>query len=849
MTKKCLLLGLGAFCAWSARSDDFVPFVIPSYLPPDRIWKETPTAIDVTSPRLEARDGHFFRAGQRVRLWGVNLSFGGCLPSKEEAPLIAERLASAGLNAVRLHHLDTDAYPRGLWDPFEAAAFHPEALDRLDYFIDQLARQGVMVNLNLHVGRAHSRALGLPAPNTDMDKIVGLFTPALIDAQKQYARALLHRTNRYRDVRYADDPAIALLEISNEDSFFTDEAEQKLPVLPAYYRAMLQQQFNLWLSGRYGSNTALREAWQRGVEAPGAELIRNGSFIQWQSPQTLNGWNKERHVGCDFSLERSDYEGRQGLRVNILKADGIGWHAQLTSSGLALESGRYYTVRFWAAAAAPRPLAVTVSQAQAPWKNLGLRRALALTSQWQFFEIGFQATDTTPNGRLCFELGESEADVHLARVECTPGGRTGLRPEERMKEGTVTLFGGGETTPRIIDRMLFLVHTEKTFYDGMRTFLRRDLGCAAPITGTIGYGPLALLAQSDMDFVDAHAYWNHPTFPGKPWDPVNWMVRQTSMTDRPEESTLAKLAFSRLAGKPFTVTEYSHPAPNDSQAEGIPMVASFAAAQDWDGVWLYAYSHDADLQPDDYFKGFFDIRAHPAKFGFLPAGAALFRQAGIPPLPSAAPVSFEDAARLQTKFGSRMLDAAGESGPITPEALCQRAWAITLLRPNGTVKPKAAPTSAARMAWTVPEKRQGVYTAEGPGAWVFTGYAVRSESATNGRFELQSPAFAAVTMTPIDGASFSNTAALLVTACGRAENLNMTFDHDRQTVGKNWGEAPARIEAVRGRLRLPEGAWRAAALHPDGRPREAVQLIREGRAFYLPLDPAHRTMWYLIERK
>jgi hypothetical protein len=69
----------------------------------------------------------------------------------------------------------------------------------------------------------------------DYDKIVGIFTPALINAQKQYARDLLTHVNPYRGVRYADDPAVAFVEITNEDSLFmwgADETADTPPTTP-----------------------------------------------------------------------------------------------------------------------------------------------------------------------------------------------------------------------------------------------------------------------------------------------------------------------------------------------------------------------------------------------------------------------------------------------------------------------------------------------------------------------------------------------------------------------------------------------------------------------------------------
>ena len=184
------------------------------------------------------------------------------------------------------------------------------------------------------------------------------------------------------------------------------------------------------------------------------------------------------------------------------------------------------------------------------------------------------------NGRLSFVLGDNKVPIYLAKVEFRHGGLTGLAKGESLEAESVQLFGPSDVPERELDRMRFLAETEKFYFDEMRNYVKTDLGSKSLVTGTVVYGPLGMYGQSDMDFIDSHAYWQHPRFPGRPWDRNNWTINQKAMTDNPKEATLFRLAGHRLAGKPFTVTEYNHPMPLDSQAECIPMIASFAAAQD-----------------------------------------------------------------------------------------------------------------------------------------------------------------------------------------------------------------------------------------------------------------------------
>ncbi len=117
---------------------------------------------------------------------------------------------------------------------------------------------------------------------------------------------------------------------------------------------------------------------------------------------------------------------------------------------------------------------------------------------------------------------------------------------------------------------------------------------------------------------------------------------------------------------------------------------------------------------------------------------------------------------------------------------------------------------------------------------------------------LESPAFAAGTITALDGLPLDRSRRILVTACGRAENTGMEFVKERRTLGRNWGETPVRIEAVTATVNLEAvgiTGGTCLALGPDGRPTATVPLTRDAEGdLTLRLSPEHRTMWYLISR-
>jgi hypothetical protein len=326
------------------------------------------------------------------------------------------------------------------------------------------------------------------------------------------------------------------------------------------------------------------------------------------------------------------------------------------------------------------------------------------------------------------------------------------------------------------------------------------------------------------------------------------------MTDHPEDATLFRLAAERMAGKPFTCSEYNHPAPMDSQAECVSMIASFAAAQDWDGVWLYTYSHSSDNWGREHLNSYFDIDTNPAKWGFMRAGAAIFRESKVGPIRRTARACFARAvgllanlAGLHQQYDRDMLSMLSQ---VSPRGISRQSMLECIYLPSfGFEAPHAFSTDhhPTEINWSVDTEGRGFYevttrNAQACQAHVCIGHAGQFAGATDGQVRIQSPRFVTLTVTPLDSGR-----TILVTACGRVENTGMEFSEDRRTVGRNWGQAPVRIEPVTGAVTLPAGRWTCHALAPDGSKTQQVPIQQEDGQPVLRLSSEYATMWYLVE--
>lgn len=314
---------------------------------------------------VRVRDGHLVTGDdRRWRIWGVNITFGDPMPSTDEAPLIARRLAKFGVNCIRLHHMDR-RWPNGLIarrlgldsDPAQLGrddeptrSLDPEALARLDYFIYCCKQEGIYTDLNLNVSRLFSRADGVKqAQWLGYGKALTYFDPQLIRLQKEYAVQLLGHTNPFTGNRYAEEPAVALVELVNENSILESwtrgrlRGQQQTPFgawgdIPPAYAADLDRLWNDWLTQHYPDRAALAAAWAGDLRA--YEDAARGSVRRLQ-PEDFAATSVERfrseatfyaELERRFFLEMAAFlRGEVGVRQPILGTSdhNHGWHGAL----------------------------------------------------------------------------------------------------------------------------------------------------------------------------------------------------------------------------------------------------------------------------------------------------------------------------------------------------------------------------------------------------------------------------------------------------------------------------------------------------------------------------------------
>ena len=680
--------------------------------------------------------------------------------------------------------------------------------------------------------------------------------------QKEYARELLTHRNPYTRSTYAEEPAVAFVEIVNECGLLNSWLGGNLDGLPAVFLSDLQRQWDAWLLRRYDGTAALSRAWGVREEPLGQEMLRNGRFISG-----LSEWNLEQHEAARAqasAIARSD-AGTPAIRIDVTQPGTEGWHVQCSQGGLKLEAGRPYTLTLRARAEKACTIQVTAPQAHEPWESLGFSAAAELTPQWKEFRWTFAPARGDENARVDFgDLAQLANTYWFADVSLKPGGSVGLQKDERLEDASIPVFpharAGGRTEEAQKDWIRFLWETERDYWQAMRDYLKRDLGVQAPLIGTIvGCSTPNLMAE--LDVVDSHGYWQHPRFPGRAWDSQNWFVENVSMVNE-AGGVPADLALRRVRGRPFVCTEYNHPAPNTYSSEAPLLLAAVAGLQDWDGVFLFAYCHRRDDWDTKRIPNFFDIDQHPLKMANLPAAAALFLRGDMAPAKEevAAPLNAETERDLLRRVGrSWDMVHAGSLGLPAYTALQHRVsldlGATTQKEfspPKAAKPPKSFVSDTRELSWDLSVPGKGIVLLNTQRTRAVIGFSDGREFRL-GDVELgmgrTRQGWSTLTLTLMEGNSFAGPCRVLVAATGYAENTDMGWKSAKKdTVGDDWGKPPSLVEVVPATITLPAPATKVSVWTLNERGQRAAEVPvkrREGQSAF-HIGPPAGTLWYEV---
>jgi len=759
---------------------------------------------------VEVRDGHFALAGQRIRFFGTNIVGTGAFPTPEIAPTLAGNLRKLGFNLVRFHHLDNPWGTGSLFEPnSDTRHLNPVTLDRFERLVYELKRNGIYANVNLHCSRTFRPEDGVIDADSllDFGKGINLFDPQLLSLQKEYARQLLTHVNPYTGLALVDDPVMALVEIVNENSLYRYWREERLKprteggILTRHYQAELDSFWISFLREKYSSTSDLEQAWRATPGSSGhPDLIADGGFEQFPAGTY---WQLEQHSPASAVMVtdgQTVYEGAHSLRVVVLQTDGVGWHLQLKYTGLTLQKDSLYTITFAARADTERVADLAFIKDSSPWTYFtGLR--VELRPVWQTFQFSFKAPgDYSNDVRLSFNIGLQKGNYWFDAIHFSQVNVAGLNAGESLEDGRVARLAYNEclqfSDQRVRDQSTFYLELQNHFFDEMQHYLKEDLGVRVPITGTnwnIGVADLAV--QARLDYIDNHAYWDHPQFPHEPWSGTDWQINNTAMTNDENGGTIAGL-FGGVpqTGKPFTVSEYNHPFPNRYQSEGLLFITAYGGFHDIDGLMFFDHLGGYSSWNVDFIDGYFDLHRNAVMLSLMPSCARAFREGYFRPSEQVLRVSFHpDDVLLAPKNDP---NAWYGYFPIPQKLALQQAVRINNFVADQHFDPNGLPpvgswpyvTDTDELVW-----QKDLLIVNTPRFIGLTGNLAQMEDQAAGSLTMIGATDrATLTWVSLDDLPLRQARKSLVTVASRIQNRNMQWD-GLNTIHDDWGSSPTAI--------------------------------------------------------
>ena len=418
----------------------------------------------------------------------------------------------------------------------------------------------------------------------------------------------------------------------------------------------------------------------------------------------------------------------------------------------------------------------------------------------------------------------------------------------------------------------FVQEREHALAARMRSLLRDELGCRAPLTSLNGTTyPLAYMEvrAAEYDYADDHFYVDHPSFPE-----TKWALPSTLGNKNPLASSsrgMQSLASRRLFDRPYTVTEFNFSAPGRYRGVGGLATGAAAALQDWDGVWRFAWTHGEGgiVAPEKKAVSYFDVAGDPLAQAAERAALCLFLRRDLPVL------SKSLVARVPPAC------VAGPTDDLSTSVDCPWRWAGWHAR-LGHVVGDAVPAGLKEVG-TYPSVRNltdaQVRSALGYGSALPAGGegALDIDPAT-GAFRLDTPrtcgGFAEsgsvvagplafdLSSTPttlwvssLDARPVTTSTRLLLTHLTDVQNTDILYKDASRTYLKKWGKLPHLMRAGRAdvRLALDPGRFTVYALAPDGSRTRVVAsayLPSEGLVFTADTAAVSEATWlYEIVRR
>ena len=420
-----------------------------------------------------------------------------------------------------------------------------------------------------------------------------------------------------------------------------------------------------------------------------------------------------------------------------------------------------------------------------------------------------------------------------------------------------------------------LLHDQ--YYKEMGDYLR-SLGVKIPITGTNWMQHAALFMSNEkMDFTDGHSYF----YDWRWGERANNKFCANLAITQADDCGFVKLLHMRSLDKPYFVSEWDMPWPNEYRAESPVLWAAAGALQGWSGFAIHTYSYLAsqenmkilgkELTSDAvggicYREGIYSTWNDPAKFGLFYHSALILRRGDVARANKRVAVQVDPYhAKERTvlgkvyKISAEAEYNAGNFDKMAPAYTClvETSQVGTTVRERDDVdllltEPVTpvdldkgevfSDTGEMYRSW---KKNYG---------WIDTAMTkcVYGFLQKNGEIALEDLSvtcktdFAVIAMSSLTDEGLNHSDNIMLTTVGRARNKDAVF-YDDQMI--EWGSAPVEVEVICAEIRLKTSRpnLKVWSVTPEGLYQGQIPAVYENGELVFTVGEHWRSMYYLIQ--
>ncbi len=826
--------------------------------------------------RVSVLGNNFIVKGKPYKFWGVNVGAAACFQQKVLVDQFVPHMAKMGINLVRLHHLD-NPWAGENFSFFKTngttRAITPASLDKFEYMTSQFKQNGIYINLNLNVSRTFSKLDGVLDADSlkDFAKGVTIFDPQLIALQKEYAKQILTHVNPYTGLKLIDDPALAVVEIINENTLYGMWKDNQLKTtkqggnLLVRQDALLTKMWNDFISKKYKNQVELAAAWANTGGVQSVERIANGNF---EVPTLNSKWQMENHEGAvaTFALDSKEKaSGDNSMKIQIDKRGAADWHIQMKYVNFTVKKGQSYVVKLSAKASKVRKLQISMTRDNAPYTYYS-GSEVEINTIWKTYKVTLSASEDNDNqARMAFMVGNDEGSIWIDDISMAEPQLLSLESNELLTQKNLRRIDYSERgiygPQRMADQAEFIINTQKNFMENMRTYLKDTLGVKVPITGTNALtGIQQGLEHENMDYIDDHNYWDHPQFPGIPWDENNWLINNTpNLKTKDGNAISGAMAGINFANKPFTVSEYMHAAPNKYRVEMVPTMTAYSAFHGVDGIMYFDYNTEETIKQDKQ-QGFFTVANDNSVMSLFPSCAFAYRYGLIK---EATPIIVNYSEK--DIYNSFKTDGEGRWGKYVPydkTLQLTNSFQVGSYRSSEVSQLFKIPSPQNNIFITSTNETnlntsKGLLTTTTPKFLAVTGFLAEAINNNLGNLTIKAAKeFGALTWLSTSNKALIDADTTFLTLSTQMRNSNMIWNVANTSLGKNWGAEPTVMQPIDLKMNLNSKAeyLKLHVLSPTGASLSSkyfkpISKSGDLNTFEITLtQTADKTLWYALEK-